>query len=152
MVLNYPTETLNFDLPSLPEKLEVPKGAVHCGQTILSRFYEPNNSIDVPRREINSESKFGQYRDAKFCYGFEVNNFDGVMIHGQYKELDHTLGLMANAGVSRVLGRELVKLLVAKKFADDYRKSAESEDNKKVLAMVDSIDEAVKKLWSATMQ
>ncbi|MBT4804792.1 hypothetical protein HON71_01335 [Candidatus Woesearchaeota archaeon] len=149
--MNEHYEILNVEFPGLPKELKVPRDAVHRGEAILQRFYEPNHhEVSVPRNEINHHSKHGTFRAPEFCYGFKVPIDDKVTIVGTHDKLNHTLDLMAGYDVSRVLGRELVKLLVAKKFTEAYKSAAEKGD-KEASEMISELDSAVEKAWKRTM-
>lgn len=151
--MNEQYEIIEVDFLGLPKRLIAPKGTESYSNAILTRFYEPNYA-HVPNDEINSRSKMGIFREPQFCYDPRLFStfscyHSGLAIIGEYKELDHVLNLIAGYDISRTLGKELVKLLIAKRFAEGNPDMPKTKEQKQVLARLERI---VKKAWIATMR
>ena len=144
-------ETMKVDFGDLlPKELKVPRDAEKYAQFVLKKLYEPNHNR-VPEREINPRSMHTQMRLPEYCYGNKAFDFsyEGIAFSGSVPDLDHTLNLMAQYEISRIQGRELVKLLVAKRFAEGNPTDEKTPESQQVLT---ELEKAVKIAWSATMQ
>ena len=141
-------EMMKVDMGDLlPKEIKVPKDVSNYAAIVLKRFYEPNNN-SVPIREINSRSKQGEFRSPEFCYGCTLPDYEGAIIIGNVPKLDRVLDFMAGYDISRVQGRELVKLLIAKRFTESNSDEGRSNEEQKVL---NELEKAVDLAWRATI-
>lgn len=147
--MEYEVMTVNFG-ELLPRELRVPKDAEKYANFVLKKLYEPGHS-SVPEKEINPKSMRTLMRLPQYCYGNKAFdfNYEGIVIIGPVPQLDHTLNLMAGYDISHVQGRELVKLLVAKRFAEGNPSDEKTLEDQQVLT---ELEKAVQIAWKSTMQ
>ena len=131
-------ETLSLETKA--DDVKVPEGTGALAKHILGRFYVPDN-VRVPDYEINSNGRRGTFRKPEFCYGSPAcNPEDGVGIIGSYAPLDHIMELHAQYEISRVHGRDLIKLMVAKRLVIGEHEHHASDETG---TMLDSINTAL---------
>lgn len=135
----YETLTLGV-LGGDSKELEVPEGTNAFISHVMGRFYEPN-AVQVPEEQVNMRSMRGKFRKPEFCYGDPAYNpEEGTSIGGSYAPLDHVMELHAQYDISRHVGKDLIKLMIAKRFALGEHEHQASDETQ---TMLDSINDAL---------
>jgi len=133
-------EILSLDNPGLYGELKVPIGTNECADHILTKFHEPLMDLKIEIEEINPGSTMGSFRKPEFCYGTPATNPEkGLGIMGRNEQLDHVLNLYAQFKVPRSLGRDIIKIMVAKTVMGIYQEQSPDDETVEALSDLEKV-------------